>query len=512
MILNILSRKFTVNKLVFCILSSLFLLALSNPNFSHKDTNTLWYLLKYVISYFFIFFFSCLFIANSVIFKIYVFQAFLITIISSYYQSRYGFTINTELVQSLFETNIDEVIIMLLDCQLLIILLLIVIVGLFLFCRVSLTKLNKKYFIGVLLIQIAIILTIKFFNYTYLRSFIKEYGTVVSPINFYSITNKYVRNKIRYRDVVLDYTLYNKLEKLSSKDELNIVLVIGESARSANFSLNGYTRNTNPLLSKQNNLVSYQDATSCGTSTAFAVPCILSRKGRESNFKLPSSEPSIIYAFKKLGFNTSFYSMQNIVNNVAIHKICMEADVCDYNLGNFDSILIDKLKNNITSSRRNFIVLHMNGSHFLYHERYPSNYKSFTPDCKQTAYLCNRNDAINSYDNSILYTDFVLNELIKTLSRTKSMMIFTSDHGESIGENGHYGHASLFAIAPKEQVNVPFIIWMSDNFPDREANIASTKHHIKVTHDYIFHTLLCLVEKGDILCDKRLNIFDKKTQ
>ena len=504
-------KKYRISSLLFTSIGS-FILLLFCGSFSYEDMPTWLYLTKYILAYCLTFFISALFTFNTVILRIYFAQAIVVASLILYYQIRYGFTINPELLRSILETNASEVVLIFGDVWLYILIICLIIFCYFIFKKIIIVSSDKKTFGIIIIFQLSLWLLTYCSNYSYTRHFIKEYGNTIEPINFYSEIIKYISIAIRYRDVELDYNLYNDLKpSLNHKyDNTNIVLVIGESARASNFNLNGYNRDTTPKLRRRKNLVSYKNALSCGTSTAFSVPCLLSRKGRAEGFKLPLTEPSITYTFKKLGFNTYFYATQHIKQNKAIYDSCLEADVCEIGIKGYDEILVDKLKNIVVNNDKpNFIVLHTNGSHFLYHKQYPKEFEKFKPICKKRAYDCSVDDAINAYDNSIVYTDFVLDKIISVLQNTKTVMLYTSDHGESIGENNRYGHASFYKIAPKEQINVPFIIWMSDQFPNKNTKLYNAKKHCykNIRHAHVFHSLLGLINNKAKVYNKELDIF-----
>ncbi len=505
--------KYKISSLSFSLIGSFIVLLLCN-NFSSNDSSISSYFIKYVFAYGLTLSISFLFIFNFKKQKIYFLKSIIISALILYYQIIYGFVINQELIRSVFETNPTEAMIILDDKWLWILIVLLSMFSYFILKKITIIPSNKKVINIIIASQLVLFSLTYFFNYSYLRRFIKEYGNIVEPIYFYSKIKNYMIDSIRYRNIALDYTIYEDLTPSAIADNkynnINIVLVIGESARANNFSLNDYDRETNPRLQQRKNIISYKNAASCGTSTAFSVPCMLSRTGRSDGFSLPLTEPSIIYAFKKLGFETYFYSRQATKYNKAIYASCLEADLCEFSIKGYDEVLVDRLKNLIAKNKKpKLIVLHTNGSHFLYHEQYPSDFEKFKPVCKKRAYNCQRDYAINAYDNSIIYTDFVLDKIITTIQDTKSVMFYTSDHGESIGENNRYGHASFYNIAPKEQTNVPFIVWMSDNFPDKDIKFrnAQSLYGKDIRHAHVFHSLLGLINNQAKSYNQNLDIF-----
>jgi glucan phosphoethanolaminetransferase (alkaline phosphatase superfamily) len=209
--------------------------------------------------------------------------------------------------------------------------------------------------------------------------------------------------------------------------------------------------------------------TACRTNTVEAVPCLLTRLG-SAKLSIPVKEVSLIPIFKHLGFETRWYDMQNPGVGNTVYRICHQADLCRISIKTgpqaLDEQLLPFLKESIAERRQTqlLVVLHLLGSHAVYAKRYPPAMARYQPECKTAAYTCAHAEVVNSYDNSILYTDHVLNDVIELLRSEKAILFFTSDHGESLGELGIYGHAWPTMLAPKEQMQVPLAIWASPKF------------------------------------------------
>jgi KDO II ethanolaminephosphotransferase len=328
-----------------------------------------------------------------------------------------------------------------------------------------------------------------------------------SPLNLLVYGVKYGRHAWRTRHVIVqDISPQFDLDDTARGGEV-VVIVLGESARSANFQLAGYNRPTNPRLSRESDLIFFKDVTACRTHTAEAIPCLLTRFGN-ANLSFPITEVSLISIFKRLGFETKWYSMQAALD----YDICQEAGICRVAIGtrkqgskgavggNVDEELLPFLKRSLAERKqgRLLVVLHLLGSHAVYSERYPRAWAHFRPECKGAAYACPPLDVVNSYDNSIRYTDHVLAEAIEMLRAENAILFFTSDHGESLGELGVYGHGWPTSLAPKEQMKVPLAIWASPQFiasrKDEWASLRTAASKAaaskSVTHDYFFHTVL----------------------
>jgi lipid A ethanolaminephosphotransferase len=281
------------------------------------------------------------------------------------------------------------------------------------------------------------------------------------------------------------------------------VLVVGETARAANFSMLGYARATNPQLA-QLDVVAFRDVRSCGTSTEVSVPCMFSPYGRADydERRIRNSE-GLLDVLARAG-----YAVKWIDNQSGCKGVCQGAGIesrkscpggeC------FDGLLVSELEREIENvTDDTVIVLHMMGNHGpAYFKRYPREFQRFTPACA-TAELrrCTREEVVNAYDNAILYTDHVLASIVGSLKRRSSAldaaMLYLSDHGESLGEAGLYLHGLPYAIAPETQKKVPMIAWLSPQFAnaigvDRECLLG--KADAPLSHDNLFHSVIGVLD------------------
>ena len=266
-------------------------------------------------------------------------------------------------------------------------------------------------------------------------------------------------------------------------DDLVVVVVIGESARSSNFGLLGYERLTTPFLAAEKNLAAFK-ATSCNTSTKLSLACMFVRPQAvvERGLQAPQVlEDTVFSVFKKLGFSVELFAMQSEVwfyNSLKtdFYKIreVIAADSANRGKPVLDSILVAELEASMAKhpKGRQVVVLHTKGSHFSYASRYPREFARYQPECSGVDGACSKAELINAYDNSVLYTDTFLHSLMQSLSGKKAVLIYTSDHGESIDENRHF-HATPKPLAPPEQLDVPLIFWASE--PYLNANPANKK-------------------------------------
>ena len=347
------------------------------------------------------------------------------------------------------------------------------------------------------------------------------------PVNVcYNLYLAFERNAAseNYREASRDFKFDARSEHSATAPEV-YVMVVGETARAHNFSLYGYPRNTNPLLSKTPGIKAFPNVTTQSNTTHKSVPMLLSAASAE-DFERLFHEKGILAAFKEAGFYTVFISNQ-LPNHSFIDFLGEQADEHyflkkeDASQGNhYDEDLLQKLDEilplaDASSSahyhyryRKLFVVLHSYGSHFNYQERYPRSFAYFKPDSRSEAKPENRRDLLNAYDNTIRYTDYILHGIVERLQKwegvqTKtdgvydqptSAMLYTSDHGENIFDD----ERSLFLhAAPKAsdyELHVPFIIWTSDGFSKQYPDIlkALGENRSKQVQSSLsaFHTML----------------------
>jgi lipid A ethanolaminephosphotransferase len=282
-----------------------------------------------------------------------------------------------------------------------------------------------------------------------------------------------------------------------------IVLVIGESARSQNFSLYGYKNNTNPSLSKIPNLYHF-DATSTATYTTAGVKAILDYKNTGDLYEiLPNYlfRNNVDVFWKTTNWGEPPLHIKNYENREILASHC-KGEPCNY-----DEILLTGLKEQITSSKKNkiLVVLHTSTSHGpTYSKKYPASFETFKPVCNSVELgNCTQKELINAYDNTIAYTDYILSQVIGVLKELKeynSSMIFVSDHGESLGEKNLYMHGIPIEIAPKEQYEIPFIVWVSNGSKQLKPQQTLSQYHV-------FHSVLNFLGVQSPVYDEKMNIY-----
>ena len=288
-----------------------------------------------------------------------------------------------------------------------------------------------------------------------------------------------------------------------------LVLVLGETARSRNFSLNGYGRATNPLLAKEN-VVSFTQVTSCGTSTAESVPCMFSHLGREGFAKRQHESENLLDVLQRAGYAVLWMDNQSgckdqcdRIPNVNTSSLNIP-DACEDGECR-DTVMLQRIDAEWAKlpaekrARGTVVVMHQMGSHGpAYYKRTPVEFKRFQPECKHNSLSqCERQQVVNAYDNTIVFTDYFLSQLIawlKTHSKTHlPAMLYVSDHGESLGENNLYLHGLPYAVAPEVQKHVAMISWLSPGF-ERWSGVSTSclkqQRDRTLSHDHLFHSVL----------------------
>jgi lipid A ethanolaminephosphotransferase len=360
----------------------------------------------------------------------------------------------------------------------------------------------KKFliYIGATLIFILALVLINGSGWLWIDKNSTKLGALAMPWSYMVNTSRYYiyKSKENKKEILLPDATIKDTEKSIA------VLVIGESARSKNFSLYGYEKPTNPLLSKMENVHSF-NATSCATYTTAGVKCILEH---EDTSKLYEILPNYLFRnnveviWRTTNWGEPPIHIKNFLNKTDLKKAC-DGEVCDY-----DEILLNGLKEQIAASEKDkiLIILHTSTSHGpLYSKKYPPEFETFKPVCESVELgNCTSEELINAYDNTIVYTDYLLSRLVDTLKELddyNSTMLFVSDHGESLGENNLYMHGIPASFAPEEQLDIPFIVWLPDGYKKLKPNETLSQNHV-------FHSVLNFLAIDSPIYDENMNIFE----
>jgi lipid A ethanolaminephosphotransferase len=278
-----------------------------------------------------------------------------------------------------------------------------------------------------------------------------------------------------------------------------IIIVIGESARSQNFSLNGYERKTNEPLGEFD-VISYKNVYSCGTFTGYSIPCIFSHLARDDfNLSQGRKYENLVDIFNNFGFDVRWRSNNGDCKGVCDRIKFFSTNGLD-NLG-FDESLIIALNRDLRQLKEHntVIILNQRGSHDPFYKRYPIEFERYRPICRKSFSNCPIPELVNTYDNTIYYTSYNLSKMIDILRNKmknyNTMLLYVSDHGSGLGENDIWSHTMPYERAGDYVTKVPMLLWFSEGFREEfrideeclRSNVAK-----KLSHDNIFHSLLGL--------------------
>jgi lipid A ethanolaminephosphotransferase len=293
-----------------------------------------------------------------------------------------------------------------------------------------------------------------------------------------------------------------------------ILLVIGSSARSRNFSLNGYRRKTNRPLEKLG-ILSYKNVSSCGTSAVHTIPCIFSPLGREKFKPLgKDAQGNLLDALRKAGFAVLWRS-----NGGGCLGLCGKEEYLSttkLDKDGLDKSLLLALDRDIRKLKKQstVIVLNQRGSQEPFSGGYPANFEKFVPSCRGGSGQCSLEEVTNSYDNSLYYSSYNLSRMIEILkTRTGNyniMLLYVSDHGFGLGEKGRWGHSMARKDAGPEITGVPLLLWFSNGFRSAfhiNDGCLRGKLNDKLSQDNIFHSLVGLLGLESKYYNKNLDIF-----
>ncbi len=304
-----------------------------------------------------------------------------------------------------------------------------------------------------------------------------------------------------------------------------LVLVLGETGRSGNFGINGYGRDTTPELAREQ-VASFSDVWSCGTSTAASVPCMFSHLQRSGYESRQNNHENLLDVVQRAGLAVLWVDNQAGCKGVcdrvptASTTDLKDPDLC---VGEscYDGMMLKDLDARIAAlpaerrARGVVVVLHQIGSHGpAYYERSPAAFKRFMPECTSNALQnCSRDELVNAYDNTIAYTDHFLASTVQWLKArsdtASTAMVYVADHGESLGENNLYLHGMPYALAPDVQKHVPWITWLSPGFEQRSAvhTDCLRQQNGPLSHDNYFHSVLGLLDLKTSVYQRPMDVY-----
>ncbi|MEP7313638.1 MAG: phosphoethanolamine--lipid A transferase [Pseudomonadota bacterium] len=431
---------------------------------------------------------------------------------ASWFMDTYGIAIDSGMVQNVVQTDISEAgnfigwsLLWRLTWQAA---LPIVLVWRARLPAVSWAGLAREYAVGSA-VGLALLFAPGLPMYSHYASFFRNQDTaryLISPANVVVASLNLFRKTQKGRQpYVVVGSDARRREQFGTKP-LVVVMVVGETARAANFSLGGYARDTNPLLARKK-VFYFRDVSSCGTATAVSVPCMFSDLPRaEFELSKASRRDTVLDVLKRAGVAVTWIDNQSGCKSVCARIPSRSAEVDHPASCSAGECLDDALLHSLPIEMRTLtsdtlIVLHAMGSHGpTYFRRVPPDHEVFKPICPtERIETCSDEQIVNSYDNSIAYTDFVLSGLIDQLDAEQndidSVLLYVSDHGESLGEKGLYLHGQPYLIAPDVQKKVPMMLWFSSGTISRlglDTTCVAARLAAPASHDNVSHTLLGL--------------------
>lgn len=301
------------------------------------------------------------------------------------------------------------------------------------------------------------------------------------------------------------------------KPRVTIVLV-GETARADHFQYNGYDRDTNRFTTPYRP-VYFADVESCATATAESVPCMFSDLGRrefkvvDARYRQNALDIAALAGAEVVWIDNNS-SCKGVCDRGPHRRISVDAShpLCDGQYC-FDAVLLPEIRLEIESrtAQSKLIVVHEIGSHGpTYYRRYPESMRHFTPDCQRSDIQnCSHEALVNTYDNTILYSDYVNAEILRLAMEFSNVVdinvLYVSDHGESLGESGVYLHGLPYMVAPAEQTHVPLWIWRNQSDDWRDCIRFDASQGVP-SHDVVFPTVLDLVGVDSVVRNDHLDL------
>lgn len=452
---------------------------------------------------------------------------------ATYFMYTYGAVIDQNMMVNIFETNSQEATALVTPQMLL----WIAVIGLIPSIVLMFVRIRSGKWWYTLLMRVAAILGALMLIILVASVFYKDYASLfrnnkaivkmVTPANYVSAIAKYSKNRWFAGDqtlVRIGQDAHKGPVILAQKKKTVLVLVIGEASRADNYSLNGYGRETNPQLKKQG-MINFPQASSCGTETAVSVPCMFSGMPRKKyDADLARHQEGLLDVLAHAGVNLLWRENDGGCKGACdriphtdmtqwkLDQFCKDKScIDDVNLHRLDNVL-DGLKQD------SVLVIHLMGSHGpAYYQRYPEEYRQFTPTCDTNQIQdCDHQALMNTYDNTILYTDSVVSKTIDALKARQTTMntalVYLSDHGESLGENGLYLHGTPYMLAPTQQTHIPFMFWLSpdyvNNFGVNEPCLRDQAAKTAVSQDNLFSTVLGMMNVKSAVYQPQMDIMN----
>lgn len=461
--------------------------------------------------------------SNRYILKPFLILILLLSSLAAYFMATYDIVVDTHMIQNIMETNLNESMDLLSIQQIVYFVLLGVLPSIAVYrvkvewLPLSAAIVDNLKTVGIAIGMVIVILVAFSKFYT---SFFREHVPLrfyTNPTFFIYSAGEYISKSFSHEMTGIQIIGQDAHIAENNGTRKLVILVVGEAVRADHFSLNGYARETTPLLKKED-IINFSQFTSSGTETAVSVPCMFSCFGREDYDKdIARHTENVLDVLARAGANILWRDNNSDSKGVALRvpyedfKTPEKNTMCEGECR--DEGMLVGLQEYIDQHPKGdiVIVLHQMGNHGpAYYKRYPKPFEKFTPVCETNQLEeCSKEKITNAYDNALLYTDYFLSKVIGLLKENdehyKTAMFYLSDHGESLGESGLYLHGFPYAIAPDAQKHVPAVMWFGKQFGiDKER--LKRRSSQPYTHDYLFHTLLGFVEVNSTVYRPELDI------
>ncbi|SFV67412.1 Probable integral membrane protein [hydrothermal vent metagenome] len=456
----------------------------------------------------------------------------IVSSLTNYFMNAYHVVIDDSMIRNMMQTNIHESMDLLTFKQVLYFVFLGVLPSVYVYKVQIVSRGFKSELVSRLKLLTAAFVVIGgsiFLFSKYYTSFAREHKPLrftVNPTYWIYSTGKYIHKTFNSGPIIVkaigtDAKIVNKADDNRSK---LVIMVVGEAARADHFSLNGYQRDTNPLLANDN-IIDFPNMSSCGTSTAESVPCMFSMYDRgDYSYKKGITTENVLDVLKHtkdvaILWRDNNSDSKGVALRVAYedfkipknNSVCSEGECRDIGmLKGLDQFIAKNKGKDI------LIVLHQMGNHGpAYFKRYPKAFEKFKPTCKTNQLEeCTKQEIVNAYDNAILYTDYFLDSVIKFLKkyddRYDTAMIYMSDHGESLGENGVYLHGLPYFMAPSAQTHIGAVMWFGKHMSkDINADALRERSQKAYSQDNLFHTLLGIFNVHTKVYDPDMDMLKK---
>lgn len=453
------------------------------------------------------------------VFKPVLILLFLVSSGVTYFMGQYGVMIDANMLRNVAETDVNEVRDLLSFKLLLFILILGVLPSWLLWNLPVRHQPLRRELLGKLALaagSLALLGVVALTNYQGLASLFRnhhELRLLVVPSNYLNASYGYLREQLAVAKEPLHQIGTDARKAAAWKDHQRkslTVLVIGESARAENFGILGYGRDTTPLLKGQQGVTAFRNVRSCGTETAVSVPCMFSNMGRGTyDAAQARSQEGLLDVLKHAGIAVTWRDNQSgckgTCDRVGQENLSHQKDPVLCSGGEcHDEILLKDLQAYIDNLKDDAVlVLHQMGSHGPdYAKRYPKRFEKFTPVCDSAALNdCSQQSIINAYDNTLVYTDYVLSKLVDLLRKNQdkvdTAMLYIADHGESLGEYNLFLHGTPYMLAPDQQKHVAMLTWFSDSYRKDfalDTGCLGKERDKPLSQDNFFHSVLGLLQ------------------